>query len=427
MRSKTILLIVPQSDQATAPLIEAVLDGWRSPSGPEVRPIDFGRIIADQTPLKSARLVWIYAEALDEVTRPLLDEVMAMVEEAQTPAALTIAGDSRLPGESNAGGIIIAPPGAAPQTIAAVLRALWAQAQVLDDLRAELRLLQTHQGGLCDQMDKIDEELRLAAQLQREFLPTTLPSMNGVEFEVLYRPAGYVSGDIYDVLRLDEDHIGFFLGDAVGHGVPAALMTMYIKRSLHVKEVDAASPRGYRIVPPDAALAKLNRDMCQQDSGNVRFATACYGVINCKTRELTFARAGHPLPMILRHDGAVETMESEGAMLGIFPEEEYELIRRQLDHGDRLVLYSDGFEVAFPDVNEQTGQPRLANHRYEEEFKNLANGPLKKAIQNLESKLDRQAGSLNQQDDMTIVCMSIGSAAAVAANLVPAPVMAKAG
>ena len=281
----------------------------------------------------------------------------------------------------------------------------------------ENRFLRTHQGGLCDQMDRIDEELRLAAQLQREFLPIPpLPAVNGIAFEVLYRPAGYVSGDIYDVVRLDEDHIGFFLGDAVGHGVPAALMTMYIKRSLHTKEVDETSPKGYRIIPPDEAIATLNHDMCLHDAGTVRFATACYGVIECSTGRLKFARGGHPFPMILRADGSIDTLDPEGAMLGIFPEEQFELAHTRLEPGDRFLMFSDGFETAFPEGGGSAEQSLgLANKQFEQEFLDLANGQPKDAIQRLEIKLDQQIGSLNQQDDITLVFLNVSEQANIVA------------
>ena len=82
-------------------------------------------------------------------------------------------------------------------------------------------------------MTRLDEELRLAAKLQQDFLPKQLPQVGPIHFHSLFRPAGYVSGDLYDVMRLDEKRVGFFPVDAVGHGMPAALLTMFIKRPDH--------------------------------------------------------------------------------------------------------------------------------------------------------------------------------------------------
>jgi sigma-B regulation protein RsbU (phosphoserine phosphatase) len=413
---KPLILIVPRLDAADSPFIEAVLRHWPKASRPTMRAVDIDQVIDKPHLVREGCAVWIYCEAAD-IDANALFEVEGIVEESQVPAMITMRDESRDACSTTDGGILIAPFAAPRETLCVMLRTLWSQARAIDDLRTEVRFLQAHQGGLCDQMDKIDEELRLAAQLQREFLPASLPSIGDVHFEVLFRPAGYVSGDIYDVLRLDENHIGFFLGDAVGHGVPAALMTMYIKRSLLTKQVDSTRACGYRIIPPAESLARLNRDMCEQNEGDgrIRFATACYGVINCQTREIEFARAGHPYPMILRHDGTVDTITPEGAMLGVFAEEQFESVRTTLGEGDRFVIFSDGFEVAFPEDRHE-GQPDHDRRpHFETEFLDLACGPADQAIARLEAKLDQQAGSLNQEDDMTIVCLAIKSQAQITA------------
>lgn len=411
MLTKSLLLVVPNIALADSALVQTVLSHWPCESRPELRPISFDELLADESVLAAARAAWLYCPDPASQDGSLL-EADAALERAQIPGLITLAGEQRGLSESDGGGLVVGPPDADPASLCTVLRAIWAQAQLLEAMRTENRFLRAHQGGLCAEMDRIDEELRLAARLQREFLPQTLPSVNGVSFKVLYRPAGYVSGDIYDVLRLDERHIGFFLGDAVGHGVPAALMTMYIKRSLHTKELDTDDEQGYRIIPPDESLAHLNRDMCSQNESGARFATACYGVIDCFTGELVFARAGHPYPIILRTDGSIEKLSPEGAMLGIFPEEVFGLERAQLEPGDRLLIFSDGFELAFPEGELNDDQAsNLANDRYEQELLDLAQGKAEAAVQRLELKLDRQAGSLSQRDDITLLLLDLDAEA----------------
>src|SRR5580698_3113148 len=92
----------------------------------------------------------------------------------------------------------------------------------IDSLNKEIAHLKSRDQAINFHMHRLDEELRLAARLQQDFLPKTLPRLGPVRFQTLYRPAGYVSGDLYDVFRLDEKHVGFYVADAVGHGVPAA-------------------------------------------------------------------------------------------------------------------------------------------------------------------------------------------------------------
>lgn len=406
MGQNQLILIGSTPAALTSPAIEAVLAHWSADARPATVSFTLAQVLGNDALLDHVGVAWVI---LDQPHVSGLYALMSQLEERRLPALLTRPGESAELGSPFQDGVVIAPFEALPQSVCAILRTLWTQAGVVRALQSEISALQEHHGGLCDQIGKIDEELRLAAQLQREFLPNRLPRLGPVEFKVFFRPAGYVSGDIYDVIQLDERHVGLFIADAVGHGVPAALMTMYIKRCLHTKTIDSAVAGGYRIVPPDEALGMLNRDMVQQQAaGKVRFATACYGVLNCETLELSFARAGHPYPLVLHADGTTSLLEADGGMLGIFPEEKFELLHTRLFPGDRLLLYSDGFEVAFPKPAISRGQKRsLANPQYAEEFKQLAHGSLDEALDRLIGKLDQQAGSLNQRDDLTVVCLGV--------------------
>src|SRR5277367_1401228 len=90
----------------------------------------------------------------------------------------------------------------------------------LNSLKQEINFLHRRDETLNFYMHRLDEELRLAARLQQDFLPKSLPQIGSIHFHTLFRPAGYVSGDLYDVTRLDEAHVGFYMADAVGHGMP---------------------------------------------------------------------------------------------------------------------------------------------------------------------------------------------------------------
>ena len=405
MSGSTLALVTQSPEALTWPWVQEVLGSWSGDQRPQVCEWTLAEVLQDPRLLDRSAVLW--AVLSDQEARAVAD-LIYQVQERDIGAMFSRPAETRAAGSVLYEGVVAGPPDAGAVALCAVLRALLSQAALVRSLRTELQIFQAHQLGLCDQMGKIDEELRMAAQLQREFLPTQLPSIEGIEFQVLYRPATYVSGDIYDIERLDEDHVGFFVADAVGHGVPAALMTMYIKRSMRCKEIDPSQPNGYRIISPDAALARLNHDMVGYQNGRVRTATACYGVLNFRTLELQFARAGHPFPMILRGDGRQEMVEPDGSILGVFPEEQFELATTRLEAGDRVLLYSDGFEVAFPDRSDPAG--RIANDQYTQEFKDLARGPLAEAVQRLRERLDTQSGSLNQRDDLTVVCLGVDGA-----------------
>ncbi len=403
MGGNQLLVIGLSSSVLTRPPVTAALEAWTSHDRPRARACSFDDALADPKTLDGAAVVWVLP---DEAHPPeTLFELLAALQERHLLILVTAASQTQTPARTILDTVVCLPADAQPREVVAALSSLWSASKLMRALRMELSLLELHQGGLCDQIDKIDEELRLAAQLQQEFLPRKLPDVGPLSFGVLYRPAGYVSGDIYDVERLDENHVAVFIADAVGHGVPAALLTMYIKRSLQTRRLDPDLPGGYEILPPDEALAKLNRDMLAQQSGKVRFATACYGVINVRSLQFAFARAGHPFPMLLRADGSILTPEPQGPLLGVFQEAQFESAVVQLEKGDRLLMYSDGFELAFPESAKKGG--KLDLNAYRDELAALATGTIQEAMARLEKRLDEASGSLHQRDDMTTLLVAV--------------------
>jgi serine phosphatase RsbU (regulator of sigma subunit) len=268
----------------------------------------------------------------------------------------------------------------------------------LANLRKEVNFRNRRDETLNFQMFRLDEELRLAARLQQDFLPKSLPQVGPIHFHTLYRPAGYVSGDIYDVSRLDEAHLGFYIADAVGHGMPAALLTMFIKNALVTKEI---LPGGYRLLDPGEALSRLNVALVEQNLSHATFATALYGTINVNTLMCCFAGAGHPPPLIVRADGSILNLHGEGALLGIFPEERYGYGQVQLHSGDRLFVYTDGIEVAF------SGDQASNAQQWRDEIQRRCHLPTDEILKDLSESLDRETGSLTPMDDISIIVAEV--------------------
>ncbi len=216
----------------------------------------------------------------------------------------------------------------------------------VDGLAGELDAARRREADLADRARRVAQELTLAGRVQRDFLPRTLPHLGRARFAALFRPAGEVSGDFYDLVRLDEHHVGLYLADAVGHGVPAALLTMYLRRALLTKEIRADGI--YRLVPPAEAVAGLNAAMLDRDLTHAAHATAIYALIDVRTMTVRLARAGHPHPALLRPGHAPQTVGGDGAMLGLFPGETFDETTLTLAPGDRLVLHTDGVELLGP-------------------------------------------------------------------------------
>lgn len=230
----------------------------------------------------------------------------------------------------------------------------FAPGELLAQVQAFLRIRQLH-ARLSDKTaevhvmnlqlqrahQQIDQELEAARRIQMSFLPQALPEVPQARLAVHYRPCGRVGGDFYDAFRLDENHLGFYIADAMGHGVPASLLTIFLKRGVRPKEITG---KNYRLVPPDEVLQKLNRDLLEQDLAEQPFITMVYVLLNFRTGELTFSRAGHPHPLYLPKSGNPEMWELSGSLLGVF-QTRFSLQSQQLRPGDKLLLFTDGLDT----------------------------------------------------------------------------------
>jgi sigma-B regulation protein RsbU (phosphoserine phosphatase) len=293
-----------------------------------------------------------------------------------------------------------------PDHLATALRALLARQREFDRLRGEVTLAARFSGGLRHEMERIQDELQLAASVQREFLPRSLPAVGRFSTAALWHPASYVSGDIYSVLRLDEHHIGAFLLDAVGHGVPAALLTLVISRSLQTKEITGNT---YRLLQPAESLARVNADMVARGGSSTRFATAVYSVLDTRTGHVTISSAGHLPAIHVRADGSMDLIDGVGSLLGIFEGEAYPQRELTVAPGEKLLLYSDGFEQAWPEAGQDPSEPRMPNHVYVDVFREaLGAGDAKGFVDAVARRLDAVTREFPQTDDLTLVCISAG-------------------
>src|SRR5262245_29469445 len=116
-----------------------------------------------------------------------------------------------------------------------------------DELVAKTAEVQHVHKRLQTAYQQIDRELELARRIQESFLPRSLPELPRLRFAAAFKPQGHVGGDFYDVFRLDEHHVAFYVADAMGHGVPASLLTIFIKQTVKPKEIVGSD---YRLAPP---------------------------------------------------------------------------------------------------------------------------------------------------------------------------------
>ena len=246
--------------------------------------------------------------------------------------------------------------------------------------------------------DGLTEQLRMAGLVQRDFLPAQLPDSDKLRWATIFLPAEWVSGDIYDVARLDEQHIGFYIADVVGHGIPAALLTIFLKQALIMRETIDNS---YRIFSPAEVMTNLNLKLTEQKLSRSQFITCCYCLLNTETLKLTYARAGHPYPILLSPGRMPKQMEIQGSLLGIFEQAEYVEKDIQLQSGDKLLLYSDGSEPIIGFFEDQGG------FRFTEDFCRIKDLSVIEMIEKLNTLVENHHTNLSEVDDITTLALEI--------------------
>ncbi len=210
---------------------------------------------------------------------------------------------------------------------------------------------------LAQAYDQIQADLATAARIQRQLLPTSDQATSPFRAHWLFLPAAQVSGDSFNFFELTPGLVGFYHLDISGHGVPAALLSVSLSRSL----VPGGGP-GTAVADffdPATFLADLNRQLTSRDGEVENYATIAYGTLEKHTGRIRLALAAHPYPLVLRQSGRIDTLQQGGLPVGMFPVVDYQAQEVQLAPGDRLVLYSDGVTECRNRQGEAFGEAQL--------------------------------------------------------------------
>jgi len=159
----------------------------------------------------------------------------------------------------------------------------------------------------------------------------------------------------------------------------------------------------YRIFPPAEVIKNLNIRMAAQKLSGYQFATCCYCLLNTKTLQLTYARAGHPYPILIRPGQEPEQLQIRGSLLGIFEQAEYIQGTVQLQPRDKLLLFSDGAEPYIGRFDDQGG------FDFNKEFYNIKDSPIIDIIDFLNTVLQNQATDPTEVDDVTVIGLEVRS------------------
>lgn len=198
--------------------------------------------------------------------------------------------------------------------------------------------------------ERLEEEMRLAREIQEHLQPSSLPDFDGLETASLALPSRHVAGDYFDAIMLDEDRILYAIADVTGKGVPASLLMSNLQACLRV------------LVPLDVSLEQgtghMNR-VITENTGYDKFITYFHGVYDRRDRSFKYVNAGHNPATVVRKDGTLELLEKGGLLLGVMAGMSYESGTITLEEGDVLAMFTDGVTEAMSPEGEEWGEERL--------------------------------------------------------------------
>jgi serine phosphatase RsbU (regulator of sigma subunit)/anti-sigma regulatory factor (Ser/Thr protein kinase) len=197
--------------------------------------------------------------------------------------------------------------------------------------------------------ERLEQEMRVAALIQQQFLPRQLPRLPDWQVAAHYGPARAVGGDFYDFIALPDGRIGIVVGDVTDKGVPAALI---MARTQSVLRGEAP-----RLISPAKVLERANEILLPEMPARM-FVTCLYMVLEPETGKLVYANAGHNLPYVRTADGVIE-LRATGMPLGLLSGMDYPEHEAVIAPGECVLLYSDGLIEAHDREGRMFGFPRL--------------------------------------------------------------------
>lgn len=265
---------------------------------------------------------------------------------------------------------------------------------VLRDLTEPKRAAQALQEATAAR-ERMNGELHAAHDIQMGLLPRNFQQiMDAVHVDVhaILQPAREVGGDFYDILLLENGHLGVVVGDVSGKGVPASLH-MAMTKTL----IKAAAHTG-RLSPMEVVRV-VNDELCRENDACI-FVTAFFASLDTATGELHYANAGHNPPLHLRADGRVEFLTGSGVVLGLVEGAAYSTQRVTLAPGDSLILYTDGVIEALNSRQEFFTEARLKT-----EAAGVLGQPAASVVSTLVHRVQAFADGAPQTDDIIVLAL----------------------
>ena len=249
---------------------------------------------------------------------------------------------------------------------------------------------------------RIEADLKAASAIQGSLIPSSQRKREiaSLALDWVFLPCNRIGGDVFNVFRLDEDHVGAYVLDVSGHGVPSAMVTVSVSQSLEphsgkVLKVKTDEPPFYRLPGPSEVCGILDHEFPFERFQ--KFSTLVYLLINIRTGVVRYARAAHPRPILVRRSGATEILDEGGTIIGLDTGGTYEEGETRLEPGDRIYLCTDGILEYADGGGDRFGEERLLDVLSSREL------PLGETCESVIEAVTSFAGGLPADDDITFV------------------------
>jgi len=238
-------------------------------------------------------------------------------------------------------------------------------------------------------LTRMQEELRLASQIQINLLPKHPPKIPGYDIAAISIPAQLVGGDYFDYIPMDENRIALCLGDVSGKGLPAAMLMANLQATL----------RGQTLVNPTAkdCIQRSNR-LLSQSTSDEKFATVFFGILDISAHWFIFSNAGHDSPFFLTKGKELTRLRSGGIPLGVLESFAFTEELISFSEGDTLVIYSDGVPEAW-----NTQDVPFGEEKFGQVILQHSEASAMKLIEYILLAVREHVGDAPQMDDITIM------------------------
>lgn len=238
----------------------------------------------------------------------------------------------------------------------------------------------------------IREEMRLAKITQELLLPKELPHVSGFKLAAKMISASEVGGDYYDLIRIDDLHLAFCLGDISGKGMSAAMLMANLQATLRSHLSTGKSCK---------EIITASNNLLYNSTEPTKFATLFFGIINIASKEITYCNAGHNNPYHYKNDATYSELSTGGIILGALPGSVYKEETISLNNGEMILIFSDGITEAMDKDDQQYGEEKL-----QKIIHSCFKQSPEKIISKIISDVKKFTGEAKQSDDMTLMIIN---------------------